>query len=99
MRASMRSQGVSHVSALTLLGVLIVLVAGAVPAGAKPPEELIVFTSDRGGQLDIYTMRPDGSGQVRLTNDKTDDFTPAWSRTARSSPGLERTRVPQVGSG
>jgi Tol biopolymer transport system component len=79
MRDSVRSLGVSHVSALTLLGVLMVLVAGAVPAGAKPPEELIAFKDDRAGQSDIWTMRPDGSNHVRLTDDKTDDQIPAWS--------------------
>jgi Tol biopolymer transport system component len=29
-----------------------------------------VFQSDVGGQLDLWTMRPDGSGAAKLTNDK-----------------------------
>jgi tol-pal system beta propeller repeat protein TolB len=59
--------------------VFVVVVAGALPAGAKPPQGLIIFTSDRGAQSDLWTMRPDGSNQVRLTNDKTEDVFPTWS--------------------
>src|SRR6266536_3969179 len=64
---------------VTLVGLFALLVTAALPAGAKPPQGLIVFESDRGGQLDIWTMRPDGSNQVRLTNDKVDDEFPTWS--------------------
>ncbi len=39
----------------------------------------ITFESDRDGNLDVYTMEPDGSNQVRLTDDLGDDSDPVWS--------------------
>jgi hypothetical protein len=39
----------------------------------------IAFDSDRDGNHEIYTMAPDGSGQVNLTNDPADDSDPVWS--------------------
>jgi Tol biopolymer transport system component len=55
------------------------LVAAASPAGARRGDGLIVFGSDRGGQSDLWTIRPDGSNQVRLTDDKIEDVFPSWS--------------------
>ena len=45
-----------------------------VPASAK-----IVFSSWRGGNLDIYVMNPDGSEEVRLTHHLSRDGGPKWS--------------------
>ena len=39
----------------------------------------IAFSSFRHGQLDIYTMRANGSGARNLTRDAAPDFQPAWS--------------------
>jgi Tol biopolymer transport system component len=39
----------------------------------------IAFTSDRDGNVEIYIMNPDGSGQLRLTNNPAFDGDPAWS--------------------
>ena len=39
----------------------------------------IVFTSDRDGNLEIYVMNDDGTGQTNISNDPDDDFEPAWS--------------------
>jgi len=47
----------------------------ALPAGSS----LIVFYSERDGNAEIYTMKPDGSDERRLTNNNSDEFTPAWS--------------------
>jgi len=46
------------------------------PDGAK-----IVYTSDRGGggNLDVWTMNPDGTGQSRITTDPAGDLDPALS--------------------
>jgi tol-pal system beta propeller repeat protein TolB len=79
MRADVQSTRFAQIGVVTLLGLLVLVVAGALPAGAKPPQGLILFQSDRGSQLDLWTMRPDGSNQVRLTNDKIDDEFPTWS--------------------
>ena len=40
---------------------------------------LIAFTSNQDGNLDIYTMRADGSGLTNLTNNPADDINPFWS--------------------
>jgi Tol biopolymer transport system component len=43
-------------------------------------EGLIAFTSAiENGNLDIYTMRPDGSGLTNLTNNPAHDVNPFWS--------------------
>jgi TolB protein len=39
----------------------------------------IAFTSDRDGNLEIYAMNSDGTGQVRMTNNPGPDCFPAWS--------------------
>ncbi|MCY4554854.1 MAG: FG-GAP-like repeat-containing protein [Chloroflexi bacterium] len=39
----------------------------------------IVFSSDRGGDFEIYSMLPDGSDLKRLTNNSGYDDMPAWS--------------------
>jgi len=48
---------------------------------ALPPEPpgKIAFSSDRGGNADIYVMDPDGGGVVRLTDDPAEDVLPTWS--------------------
>lgn len=43
--------------------------------------EKIAFSSNRGGNWDIYTMDPDGKNPVKLTQNRADDFSPAWSPT------------------
>jgi Tol biopolymer transport system component len=43
----------------------------------------IVFQSDRSGDLEIYTMRADGSGVRRLTRKRGHDGGPAWSANGR----------------
>ena len=39
----------------------------------------IVFSSDRNGDFEIYSMLPDGSDQKRLTTNSSYDDMPAWS--------------------
>jgi Tol biopolymer transport system component len=50
---------------------------GGASCGQRTDE--IAFESDRGGNYDIYTMEPDGSGLEDLTNDTTEDFDPSWA--------------------
>ncbi|HXT55093.1 MAG TPA: hypothetical protein VN826_11370, partial [Candidatus Eisenbacteria bacterium] len=45
----------------------------------SPDGKKIVFTSMRGGDLDIYTMNADGSGVKRLTDEKGYDGGPFFS--------------------
>ena len=47
---------------------------------AQAPEtEKIVFVSKRDGNAEIYSMNPDGSEQVNLTQHPAEDYNPAWS--------------------
>ena len=39
----------------------------------------IAFSSERDGNLEIYVMNADGTGQTRLTNNPAEDEEPAWS--------------------
>jgi Tol biopolymer transport system component len=43
------------------------------------PTGTIVFTSDRDGNNEIYRMNGDGSGQVNISNNQSDDLEPWWS--------------------
>ena len=52
------------------------------PVWAKAPSTAkIVFTSNRDGRWDIWTMNPDGSAPMNLTRDAASDFKPTWSPT------------------
>ncbi|MDY7080437.1 MAG: hypothetical protein SXV54_26450 [Chloroflexota bacterium] len=44
----------------------------------SPDNTRIAFVSDRDGNLEIYVMNADGSGQVNLTNSPAHDTSPAW---------------------
>jgi Tol biopolymer transport system component len=83
---------VSTLAVVSCVGVL------ATPAYAANTEGAILFTSDEGGQKDIWIMQPDGTGKHRLTNDKTeDDFAAAspdgqrvvWTRGVFFAPDSE----------
>ena len=45
----------------------------------SPKGDLIAFTSNRDGDYEIYTIRPDGTGLTRLTNSPGNDAHAAWS--------------------
>jgi len=40
---------------------------------------LIAFVSEEDGNLEIYTMRPDGSEIINLTHNAAQDYLPTWS--------------------
>jgi TolB protein len=65
----------------------IVLVCGvfASAASATYPGRngLIAFRADTGNGYDLYTIRPDGTGQMQLTNLAGDEVQPHWSRDSR----------------
>jgi Tol biopolymer transport system component len=67
------------VLAYSIVAAMLLTLIGALPAGAAPPDRLIVFDSDRGGQVDLWTMRADGTGLARLTNDRVPDELAEWS--------------------
>lgn len=45
----------------------------------SPAGDAIVFSSNREGDFEIYTIKPDGTGLRRLTNTPGNDSHPAWS--------------------
>jgi Tol biopolymer transport system component len=58
--------------------------AEAPDISATPPQPVagrarIAFVSDRDGNMEIYTMNPDGSDVLRLTENNNTDMTPQWS--------------------
>lgn len=63
------------------LGFVLTVSGSPPPAGAafEGRNGRIAFSSLRGGQVDIFTMQPDGGGVRNLTNDRHTDFQPAWS--------------------
>ncbi|WP_208721229.1 TolB family protein [Corallococcus aberystwythensis] len=44
----------------------------------SPDGKALVFVSERDGDTDLYLMRPDGTGQTRLTTAKGADWLPRW---------------------
>ena len=63
--------------------ILLMLMGGTMcPLFAKvPTTSKIVFTSRRDGNLEIYSMNPDGSDQINLTQHRAKDSAPVWSPT------------------
>jgi Tol biopolymer transport system component len=45
----------------------------------SPKENVILFTTDRDGDFELYTIRPDGTGLTRLTNSPGNDAHSTWS--------------------
>jgi Tol biopolymer transport system component len=72
-------------TALLAAGTLVLLV-GAPAAGATFPGSngRIAFESSQSGMSQIYTMDPDGSNVVRLTNGTGADHAPSWSADGRT---------------
>jgi TolB protein len=68
-----RLAGLAVVAVLALAGT----VAASVRAQDLPPD--LAFVSDRDGDQEIYTIRADGRGLRKLTDNRFADTNPAWS--------------------
>lgn len=64
-------------SAIVILSCLLVIAASSQVRHQRNGK--IAFTSDRDGNREIYVMNPDGTNQVRLTNNPRVDDSPEWS--------------------
>ncbi|MDE0465638.1 MAG: hypothetical protein OYL97_01175 [Candidatus Poribacteria bacterium] len=61
---------------------LFVLTVSVSPLFAKSPTTpKILFTSARDGNYEVYSMNPDGSEQINLTQHRAQDLDAAWSPT------------------
>ena len=67
----------------------------------SPDGSLLAFTSNRGGNFDIYVRRVDGGQEVNVTNDPAEDFQPAFSPDGKSlafiSTRSSRTGMIKIG--
>ncbi|MEJ7783293.1 MAG: DUF5050 domain-containing protein [Solirubrobacteraceae bacterium] len=72
-------------AALLLLasGLIAVLPATLAHAASTGKNGKLAFHTDRDGNLEIYTMNLDGSGQTRLTNNAANDAQPFFSPDGR----------------
>jgi TolB protein len=66
---------------LVAVPVAVALLLLAAPAHAAFPGNngLIAFASGRSGNVDIYTVNPNGTGLTNVTNNPATDISPAWS--------------------
>ena len=61
-----------------------VKLSGVTTPSWSPDGEQLVFTGYDGGLSDLFTVRKDGSGLRRLTEDKYADLHPVWSPDGRT---------------
>ena len=68
-------------SAIIGLLAALALGAGLLPGGSADAgvTERIAFWSNRDGNVDVYVINTDGSGETRLTNNAAIDTQPDWS--------------------
>jgi Tol biopolymer transport system component len=87
------------------LRVLPALIVGLVALGAAGPawgafpgqNGRIAFTTDRDGNEEIYSIRPDSSDPRNLTNHPANDFLPAYSPDGRSIAfSSDRDEQPEI---
>jgi TolB protein len=87
-----------------VLGAVLICVPSTHASGnlSSSADPEIAFVSNRGGNFDLYSMRADGSGVRRLTDDPSADVAPAWSPNGKqiaflSQRGLAKTLVKEGG--
>lgn len=69
-----------RVVAAATAGALVAGVLAVMPgASASSAEDRIAFVSDRDGDPEIFTVRPDNTGLLKLTSNQVWDTDPAWS--------------------
>lgn len=73
-----------------------VLEGGGLTMGAQPCGDRVVFSSNRDGDAEIYSARPDGSDVVRLTFDPGIDVSPSCAPDGTLAFVSDRTGVPQI---
>jgi hypothetical protein len=66
--------------ALVAVGLVVLMVVEARPAGATFPGKpgKIAYSGSGGTNIEIYTIKAGGGGKVQLTDNATDDREPSW---------------------
>ena len=79
----MRPRGRGIIGLVSVAAMLAAVLAAALPAQAAFPGRngRIAFVSNRDGDPEIYSMRPDGTGIRKLTNNSFGDAFPSYSPT------------------
>ena len=57
------------------------MIGPSVVFAQAPTTPKILFTSARDGNYEVYSMNPDGSEQVNLTQHRANDVDAVWSPT------------------
>jgi len=87
------------------LGAVAVLIAAIVllrnfiwPPNPRPPAQLpIAFVSERDGNAEVYSVRPDGSSLMRLTKDPASDAQAVWAPGGTGIAFIsDRTDAPEI---
>ena len=65
--------------ALVVMVAAVALVSAAGSAPVAVPGRLAFASGRAHGDLDVYVARGDGSAVVRLTAQRTEEFSPSWS--------------------
>ena len=61
----------------------LVIDEGVQPDWSPQGHRIAYFALSEGGQRDIFTIKPDGTGRVAVTNDEALDWSPEWSPDGR----------------
>jgi len=64
---------------IALLSLAAVTACVSEPTAPVPSGQALLFTSDRDGNSEIYSMHADGGDPIRLTRNGATDFSPRWS--------------------
>ena len=88
----MRPSKISRAAVLTILVVLVASVVHNSHATFPGANGDIVFLSQRDGNIEIYNMGADGSGQTNLTNNPATDSRPPTPPMAPRSPSFQPRR-------
>ena len=82
----MKTKIINKISTPVFAVLALILFSAAITFAQTPPLRAngkIAFTGDRAGNMEIYVMNNDGTGQVRLTNNPARDYLPAFSPDGR----------------